>query len=196
MVVVASSRGIRGTIRLTTRLDPDESVDEGIASVGRGSETESSSGSVAPVTPSLLASGLLTRSALVDDELGTGPALLLQKRRQSVDVLLLVVVGVALSVVGLGGQLPGVVVGDVGDETSEARWLAGILVELTVELGGRRKVGGPSQPATVSGIDIHGDVGKVELLEGVNGELLVSASSVGALGDVHVGDHVGKRIRL
>ena len=196
MGVVASSRRVRSTIGLATGLDPDEGISKRVTSVGRRSETETSSGSVAPVTLLLLASRLLTGSALVDDELGVGPTLLLKERRKSVDELLLIVVGVALGVVGLGGELPAVVVGDVGGETSEARRLASGLVDLTVELSGRRKVGGPSKPATVTGIDVHGNVGKVELLDGVDGKLFVSAGSVGALGDVHVGDQVSERIGL
>lgn len=196
VVVIASSRGIRGTIRLTTRLDPDESVGESITSVGGRSKSETSTLGVAPITLSLLTSRLLTRSALVDDKLDIGPALLSEKRSEGVDVSLLIVVGVALGVVGLGGELPAVVVGDVGDETANARRLASVLVDLSVELSSRANVGGPAEPATVTGIEVHGDVGEVEFLDSVNGELLVSTLGLGTLVDVQVGDQVSKRVRL
>lgn len=196
MVVVASSRGIRGTIRLTTRLDPDESIGESIASVGGRSKSETSTLGIAPITLSLLAGRLLTRSALVDDELDIGPTLLGKKRSEGVNVSLLVVVGVALGVVGLGGELPAVVVGDVGDETANARRLASVLVDLCIELSSRAYVGRPAEPATVASIEVHGDVGEVEFLNGVDGELLVSTLCLGALVDVQVGDQVSKRVRL
>lgn len=196
VVVIASSRGIRGTIRLTTRLDPDESVGESITSVGGRSKSETSTLGVAPIALSLLASRLLTRSALVDDELDIGPALLSEKRSEGVDVSLLIVVGVALGVVGFGGELPAVVVGDVGDETANARRLASVLVDLGVELSSRANVGGPAEPATVTGIEVHGDVGEVEFLDSVNGEFLVSTLGLGTLVDVQVGDQVSKRVRL
>lgn len=196
VVVIASSRGIRGTIRLTTRLDPDESVGESITSVGGRSKSKTSTLGVAPIALSLLTSRLLTRSALVDDKLDIGPALLSEKRSEGVDVSLLIVVGVALGVVGLGGELPAVVVGDVGDETANARRLASVLVDLGVELSSRANVGGPAEPATVTGIEVHGDVGEVEFLDSVNGELLVSTLGLGTLVDVQVGDQVSKRVRL
>ncbi|KAI6749548.1 hypothetical protein HG530_014962 [Fusarium avenaceum] len=190
VVVVASSAGVRCTIRLTTGLDPDKGIGEGITSVGARSKSETSSLGVAPVSPSLLAGRLLAGAALVDEELGAGPALLLEERRQGVDVLLLVVVGVALGVVGLGGELPGVVVGNVGDETSESGRLAGVLVDVGVQLGGRGKVGGPSEPATVTGVEVHGDMGEVKLLDGVDGELLVGRLGLGTLGSAQDGADV------
>jgi hypothetical protein len=49
--VVAGSRAVRRTVRLTTGLDPDERVDERGASVGGGSDTETGAVDVAPVTP-------------------------------------------------------------------------------------------------------------------------------------------------
>jgi hypothetical protein len=196
VVVVASSRGIRSTIRLTARLDPDESIGESVTSVGGRSESKTSTLGVTPISLSLLASRLLTRSTLVDDELDTSPALLREKRSEGVNVSLLIVVGVALGVVRLGGKLPAVVVGDVGDETANARRLAGVLVDLSVELSSRANVGGPAEPATVTSIEVHGDVGKVEFLDGVDGEFLVSTLGLGALVDVQVGDQVSKGVRL
>lgn len=93
-MIVTGRRGVRGTVTLATRLNPDKRVDERGAGVGRGAQTETSADGVAPVTPSLLTSRLLTRATLVDDELGV-PALCLEKRGQSLDEVLLIVVGVA-----------------------------------------------------------------------------------------------------
>lgn len=196
MVVVASSRGIRGTIRLTTRLDPDESIGESITSVGGRSKSETSTLGVAPIALSLLAGRLLTGSALVDDKLDIGPTLLSEKRSEGVDVSLLIIVGVALSVVGLGGELPAVVVGDVGNETTNARRLASVLVDLGEELSSGADVGRPAEPATMTGVEVHGDVGEVKFLNGVDGELLVSTLCLGALVDIQVGDQVSKGVRL
>ena len=63
VVVVSGCRGVRSTVALSTGLDPDKSILESIASVGRGADTEASADDVAPVTPCLLLGGLDTVTA-------------------------------------------------------------------------------------------------------------------------------------
>ena len=109
--VVANSRGIRSTIRFTSRLDPNDGIDELRTGVGRRASTETGTFDVAPVAP-LLAEVLLAGTALVDDE-GGGEPLVLEFGREGVDVVDFVVVLVALGDGVGGGGGEGVVVGDV-----------------------------------------------------------------------------------
>jgi hypothetical protein len=62
--------------------------------------------------------------------------------------------------------------------------------------GRRTKVGIPTQPATVAGIDVHHDVGEVQLLESIGDTGLVVAGGIGAGGLVGVGDEVRERVGL
>lgn len=121
----------------------------------------------------------------------------LEQGRERVDEPFLVAVLVALGdgSVALRDAV-GVVVGDVGDDTTDTARRASGLVDLGVELGGRCDVRLPPEPSSVAAVEVHVDVGKIEGLEGVDGERLVDRSSLAALGDVHVGDHVGERIGL
>lgn len=48
----------------------------------------------------------------------------------------------------------------------------------------------------MASIDVHGDVGKVELLEGIGDTLAVAGGGVLAGLEVGVGDQVGERIGL
>ena len=194
--VVAGGAGVAGTVTLTTGLDPDEGVEPVITGVSGRSGTETGALGVAPVAPLELAGGLLAGTALVGDELDTGPSGLDQERTESVDELLLVVDGVRGGVRGRRAERPGVVVGDVGDETTERLGGAGILVDLGVQRSSQGLVGRPSEPSSVAGIEVHGDVGQVEVLDGVVGALEVSGLSVLALGDVQVGDQVGQGVGL
>jgi hypothetical protein len=109
--IVASGRGVRGTIRLrgvstsslkrhrnaetylTARLDPDECVDERVTGVGSRTRTKPSTLNIAPVTPLILAGGLLATASNINNEAG-GEALLLKKGSKRVDVALLITVGV------------------------------------------------------------------------------------------------------
>jgi hypothetical protein len=54
----------------------------------------------------------------------------------------------------------------------------------------------PTEPATVTSIDVHSDVGHVECLEGISDTLLVTIGRVLAGLLIDVGDQVGKRIGL
>lgn len=81
-------------------------------------------------------------------------------------------------------------------QTTDGGGAASVLVNTSEEIGGGLDVGGPAEPAGVSGIEIHGDIGQVQLLEGVDRQLLVCGRRAAALLNVHVGDHVGKRIGL
>lgn len=58
------------------------------------------------------------------------------------------------------------------------------------------QVGVPAKPATVASIDVHGDVGKVEVLESIGNALLVAIRRVLAGGKVGVGDQVRERVGL
>lgn len=181
--VVARRGGVRGTVTLTTGLDPDESVLKSITSVGGEGGTEASANDVAPVTPGLLLSGLNTVTGWkrkgkvlenqdcvssgashreqrcwspygdlltgVHDEVGV-EAVRAEERSEGVDVALLVTVLVTLSVRWAGGDGPGVVVGNVGGQSTDGGGRAGILVHTGEEVGSGSNVGGPSKPASVS----------------------------------------------
>lgn len=142
--VVAGSAAVRGTIGLTTGLDPDERVDEGATSAGRGANTETGTLDVAPVTP-LLAESLDGVTAGIDDGLA-GHASLLELGREELDVLLLVLGLVPLGVSGLGelswAKVPGVPAGNVGSNTTDGLGASSILVDLgeTLSTGLCKKV--------------------------------------------------------
>lgn len=195
MTVVADSGGVGGTITLSTWLDPDEGVDEGITGVGGWAGSEAGAADVAPVSPLNTATWLDTGAGGIDDEVGW-ETLGGQERGEGVDVALLVAVGVGAGEGGALGDGEAVVVGDVGGESTDSLWLASLGVELCEHVGGRADVGGPSEPSSVASIKVHGHVGKVQLLHGVDGEGLVGGCGVGALRDTHVGDHVSKGIWL
>lgn len=56
--IVANRARIRGAIALTARLDPNKCISQRIASAGGGSDSETSSLDITPVTPSILLGGL------------------------------------------------------------------------------------------------------------------------------------------
>jgi hypothetical protein len=58
--------------------------------------------------------------------------------------------------------------------------------------GGRTQVVVPAEPASVAGVDVHGDVGQVERLQGVCDTIAVAGGRVLASLEVGVGDKVGK----
>ena len=63
--------------------------------------------------------------------------------------------------------------------------------------GGRRtEVVVPAEPAAVAGVNVHGYIGEVELLEGVCNALAVARSRGLACLEVAVGDEVGEGIGL
>lgn len=196
VVVVAGSTGVRGTIRLTTRLDPDKGIQEAVTSVGRGTNTEASALRVAPVTPLDLTGGLLARTALVGNEVSARPAILLQQRAHCVNETLLIVDGGALGIRRSAAEAPGIVVGNVGGESTERSWLAGILVDASKELRSRALVVGPAQPASMACIKIHGDVGQVQFRDSVVGQADIRIVSLGTLGNIHVGDQISQGVRL
>ena len=60
----------------------------------------------------------------------------------------------------------------------------------------RTEVVVPSKPSSVTSIDVHGNVGQVEGLEGICHTVLVTLSRVLAGLQVDVGDQVGEGIGL
>lgn len=193
--VVSDGRGVGGTVTLTTWLDPDISVKERISGWSIWAETESSSDSIAPISPSELTGWLLSGSTLVDDEV-SWETVGLEDRSKSVNVTLLVAVGVSLSVRWAGRDGPGIVVGNVGSKTTEGLWRSGILVKVGVVWTGQLQVGWPSEPSSVTSIDVHGDVWQVELLKSIGDTLFVGLLGIGTLLDVGVGNHVGQAVWL
>jgi hypothetical protein len=197
--VITDSGGIGSTVALTTWLDPDEGIEESVTSVGAWAGTETSSHSVTPITPFVLASWLLARSALVSDEVSI-PTVALEERSEGVDVSLFVTntvdVGELLSVRRAGGDGPGVVVSNVGSKTTERSWRTGGLVETSEVWARLRQIVWPSEPTSVASIEIHGNVRHVQGLDRIVDAVFISSLSVGALGDTHVGDHVGNTVGL
>lgn len=196
--VVADGAGIRGTIGLTTGLDPDKGIRKAGASVGGGADTETGAVDVAPVAP-LLAEMLDTVAAGIDDGLA-GHASRLEFGREGLDVELLVLALVPLGVGGIGelsgAEVPGVPAGNVGGDTADLLGGASVLVNGGELLGTGLEVVVPAEPAAVAGIDVHDDVGEVELLEGICDTLTVAGGRVLAGLLVDVGDQVGQAIGL
>lgn len=90
MGVVADSGGVGGTIALSSGLDPNNSINQGVAGGGSGAGAEACADDVAPITP-LRADVLDTGTALVDDEVGR-EAVLGEEGAEGIDVVGLVVV--------------------------------------------------------------------------------------------------------
>lgn len=195
--VVTGSGLIRSTIGLTTGLDPDKGIDERRSSGGGRADTETGAFDVAPVTP-LLAETLDTVAASIDDSLARHAGAL-ELRGEELDVFLL---GLGLVPLGVGriGELAraieGVPAGDVGGNTADLLGRSSGLVDAGELLGSGLEVVVPAEPASVSSINVHDDVGEVELLESICNTLAVSGSGILAGLEVNVGDQVGERIGL
>ena len=67
---------------------------------------------------------------------------------------------------------------------------------VVLERGRLTQVVVPAEPSSVTSIDVHGNVGQVELLERICDTITVTGSRVLAGLEVGVGDQVGKRIGL
>lgn len=180
---------------LTAGLDPDKGVDKRMASVSSRTGTKAGVLDVAPVTPRLLAGGLLTRAADINDE-ARREAFSLEQGGKSVDEALLVARLAALGDGCACGGAEGVVVGYVGDDTADTPGRASRLVDFSIKFCGRADVGIPAEPSGVSAIKVHVNVGEVERLEGVHGQVLVVRGGARALLDAHVCDQVGERVGL
>jgi hypothetical protein len=129
--IVTVGSGIAGTIRFTTGLDPDESINVGVASAASRTDTETGTLDVAPITP-LWAETSDTAAASINDSLG-GHTGALEGGTEVLDVELLVLALVPLSIRELG-KLAGalverVVAGNVGRNTTELLRRASSLVD-------------------------------------------------------------------
>lgn len=101
-----------------------------------------------------------------------------------------------MSVRRSAGQVPAIVVSHVGGKTTDCVGAACVLVHASEELSSRGQVGLPAEPASMSSVQVHSDVGEVELREGIVGAFQIRGLGVAALGNVEVGDQVGQRVRL
>lgn len=84
--------------------------------------------------------------------------------------------------VGRGG-VEGVVVGNVGGETTDAVRRAGGSEELAEELSGGGDVCGPAEPASVASVEVEVDICLVQLLDCVDDTGLVGGGSIRTLLD-------------
>lgn len=169
--VKASRRLVAGTIRLSSRLHPDDSINVGVVEDGlvrcRASAIASIA-DIAPLTP-LSPDSSPTGTSLVNDEVG-GVTSLFEVRSQGVHVVPLVPGVVPLGKVLADGGDVLVVVGGVGGETTDFGVLVGLLSageDLSKDLGGGCKVVVPTQPATVGSVEVEGDVGPGKLGDGL-----------------------------
>jgi hypothetical protein len=119
--IITGGARITGTIRLATRLDPHECINQRIARGARGPHAEARALDVAPVTP-FLAEASDAVAGGVDDGLG-GHAGGLEFGGEEGDELLFVLRFVVLGVGGFGefagGQIVGVPAGNVGGDTAD-----------------------------------------------------------------------------
>jgi hypothetical protein len=135
--IVSGRARIARAVRLATRLDPHEGIDERVARGTCGTHTEASTLDVAPMSP-LLAETSDTVAGGVNDGLG-GHACGFEFGGEESDVLLLVLRLVVLGVGGFGefagGQVVGVPAGDVGGHTADLLGRASGFVGLGEFLG-------------------------------------------------------------
>lgn len=151
MEIVARSGGVACAITLATRLDPHKSVNISYAGIGGRANAETSVVDIAPVTPSLTEI-LSAVPARVDDKVG-GDASVLQLCSEGLDVGFLVPNFVILSDGVADGSAEGVVVSDVGGETTDGG-RAGTLEDLSEQLSGRAAVGRPAEPAGMTRVEV------------------------------------------
>lgn len=173
-------------------LDPDESIDESISGGSVRTDAETCADLIAPISLLDLASGLLSAARLINDELSIGPSSIGKSGSNGVDVALFVTVGVGGGVSGASSDGPGIVVGNVGGKTAEVLGGAGVSVDLTKHSRCLGKILWPSEPSSVTTVQVHGDMGESELRDGIDGQLLIGSGGTGTLGGTHVGDSVGK----
>lgn len=134
--VEAVSVRVRGTVGFSSGLDPYDGVDEVVVgSVGGWAGTKAGTLDVAPVAP-LVTDVLDTGTALVDDEVSV-PAGAQELGSDGLDVVDLIVVRVALSDWVGGSSDKGVIVGDVGSQTTDIAASSSIGPDLGEHLGGR-----------------------------------------------------------
>lgn len=196
--VVTGSTLVAGTVRLTTGLTPNEGIGQLVTGVGSRADTETSTVDVAPVTPLLTEAGNGVTASVHDGVVGEARGL--EGGRELGDVGLLVLARVVLGVRRVreltGLLVPRVPSGNVGGITTKLLGAASGLVDLGELLGTGLEVGVPAEPATVTSVDVHDDVGKTEALQRVGDTILVGGLAVLAGLEVGVGDQVGKRVGL
>lgn len=147
----------------------------------------------------LLAGTGVGDTALVNNEVSRKAALL-EMGGQAGGIVALIPAVAPLGVVLTDDGVKGVVVGDVGGETTNLVLLAGSLVgslqDLGELIGSEGKVVVPPEPATVGGVNVEVDVVLLELGDGMGDAITVGVNGTGAEGDVEVGDQVSERIGL
>ncbi|TLS30183.1 hypothetical protein PpBr36_03865 [Pyricularia pennisetigena] len=182
-------------VRLTTGLDPDDTVDVGVLNRRAGGDAEARRLDVAPLSPLLAGAGQVD-AALVDEE-ARRQALGLEVRGERQCVVRLVV-GIGPLGVGLErlGHDEGVVVGHVGHDAAHRRVAARHADDLGELLGRRGQVVVPSQPAAVRGVQVQVHVVELQRPDGVGDALLVDGRRARAKLDPHVGDEVRERVGL
>lgn len=193
-LIEASRRWIGCTIRFTTWLSPNKSIDKGILSISSWARTESSAAEVAPVAP-LLTNTSLSGSSDIDDKV-SWESDSLKVRSQGVGIVLLVPGVGPLGIVLTDWSNELAVVGNVGGKTTDLGLWSSKLDNFGVELSRWAEVVVPSEPSTVGSIDVESNVLGLELLDGVGDAVLVSLGSTSALLNAHVGDQVSERIWL
>lgn len=197
-LVKSDGRGVGGTIRLATRLDPDKGVGMGAVDIGRRERAKASIDDVAPVSP-LQTTARVAGAARVDDGVARhAGSLELGAEELQVELLVLglVVLGIGVARELAGGQVPLVPARDVDSDTTELRGAAGVKVDLSELLGTRLEVIVPAQPAAVTSVDVLHNVGQVQGRDGVGHTLAIASSRVLARLEVDVGDEVGERVGL
>jgi hypothetical protein len=88
-------------------------------------------------------------------------------------------------------NLPGVPACYVSCPTSKLGWATACLVSLGKFLSTRLKVIIPAEPAAMASIDVHDNVWKVEVLDGIRNTISVARGAVLTGRQVGIGDEVG-----
>ena len=171
VLVEPGGSGVAGTVRLASRLHPNNCIDMGVVQnllVGRGRDAKASIPDIAPLTPRS-ADRRLASATLVNDEVGR-VASLLEMRHQRLNVVRLVPRVAPLCEVFADDRDVLVVVGHVGGKTTgfgSRVDLLGAFEDLGVKFGGGSQVVVPAKPASVSSIEVDGNVLCLELGNGL-----------------------------
>lgn len=117
-----------------------------------------------------------------------------QQRSKRINILLLVTIRVSTRITRTCRRTPRIVIRHIGRQSPDRGWTASGFVEVAEELSCGCYVGGPAQPPCMAGVEVHGDVGKVELRDGVGGTFFVGGVGIGTFGDAEVCYEVGEGI--
>jgi hypothetical protein len=189
---------VAGAVRFTTGLHPNKGISVGAASLGAGTTAESGIDNVAPSAPFLAATRVAGAADINDCVARHASCLKLGAESLHIELLVLGLVVLAIRIVGklARGHVPLVPASNVGGNTTNLRRTTSIKIDAGKLLSTGRQVVIPAQPATVTSIKVHDDIGEVECRNSIRNALAIASSGILAGLEVDVGHQVGQRVGL